>query len=88
MVQSGQGADEVLGGYDWYPPIAGVGRERRVEAYREAFFDRPHDEMARAGAAADCSSPSDPSRDVRRASTSPGRARRTPVDAALRLDTR
>ena len=21
VVQSGQGADEVLGGYDWYPPL-------------------------------------------------------------------
>ena len=27
VVQSGQGADEVLGGYDWYPPLAGVARE-------------------------------------------------------------
>ena len=24
VVQSGQGADEVLGGYDWYPPLAVV----------------------------------------------------------------
>ena len=24
VVQSGQGADEVLGGYDWYPPLVGV----------------------------------------------------------------
>ena len=22
VVQSGQGADEILGGYDWYPPLA------------------------------------------------------------------
>ena len=29
VVQSGQGADEVLGGYDWYPPIARVGRRAR-----------------------------------------------------------
>ena len=26
VVQSGQGADEVLGGYDWYPPLASIGR--------------------------------------------------------------
>ncbi len=29
VVQSGQGADEVLGGYDWYPPLAGVPPRRR-----------------------------------------------------------
>jgi asparagine synthase (glutamine-hydrolysing) len=40
VVQSGQGADEVLGGYDWYPPLAGVPREEAVEAYSRVFFDR------------------------------------------------
>jgi asparagine synthase (glutamine-hydrolysing) len=40
VVQSGQGADEVLGGYDWYPPLAGVPREEAVEAYARVFFDR------------------------------------------------
>ena len=40
VVQSGQGADEVLGGYDWYPPLAGVRREDAVEAYADVFFDR------------------------------------------------
>ena len=29
VVQSGQGADEVLGGYDWYPPLAAVAPGRR-----------------------------------------------------------
>ena len=41
VVQSGQGADEVLGGYDWYPPLAAVDRgttpSRRT---RSVFFDR------------------------------------------------
>jgi asparagine synthase (glutamine-hydrolysing) len=46
VVQSGQGADEILGGYHWYPPLAEVGRERAVETYARAFFDRPHAEMA------------------------------------------
>ncbi|AZZ54002.1 N-acetylglutaminylglutamine amidotransferase [Rathayibacter festucae] len=41
VVQSGQGADEVLGGYDWYPPLARVPRERAVEAYADVFVDRP-----------------------------------------------
>jgi asparagine synthase (glutamine-hydrolysing) len=40
VVQSGQGADEVLGGYDWYPPLVGVSREDAVEAYSRVFFDR------------------------------------------------
>jgi asparagine synthase (glutamine-hydrolysing) len=41
VVQSGQGADEVLGGYDWYPPLASVPRESASGAYAEVFFDRP-----------------------------------------------
>ncbi|SOD70846.1 asparagine synthase (glutamine-hydrolysing) [Jatrophihabitans sp. GAS493] len=40
VVQSGQGADEVLGGYDWYPPLLGVPRGEAVEAYANVFFDR------------------------------------------------
>jgi asparagine synthase (glutamine-hydrolysing) len=40
VVQSGQGADEVLAGYDWYPPLAGVARADAVEAYANVFFDR------------------------------------------------
>jgi asparagine synthase (glutamine-hydrolysing) len=40
VVQSGQGADEVLGGYDWYPPLADVARGDAVEAYSGVFFDR------------------------------------------------
>lgn len=45
VVQSGQGADEVLGGYDWYPPLAGVPRERAPEAYASVFFDRSFPEL-------------------------------------------
>ena len=39
VVQSGQGADEVFGGYYWYPPLlesAGQG----LDTYMDAFFDR------------------------------------------------
>ncbi|MGH3945523.1 MAG: N-acetylglutaminylglutamine amidotransferase [Pseudonocardiaceae bacterium] len=46
VVQSGQGADEVFAGYDWYPPLAGVPRDRAVPAYAEVFVDRPHAELA------------------------------------------
>ena len=40
VVQSGQGADEILGGYDWYPPLDGVDRDDAVEEYAKVFFDR------------------------------------------------
>jgi asparagine synthase (glutamine-hydrolysing) len=46
VVQSGQGADEVLGGYDWYPPLASVPRAGAVEAYSSVFFDRRWDAMS------------------------------------------
>ena len=46
VVQSGQGADEILGGYSWYPPLAHVSRDRAVDTYRDSFFDRPHHEVA------------------------------------------
>jgi asparagine synthase (glutamine-hydrolysing) len=41
VVQSGQGADEVFAGYDWYPPLADIPREQALEAYSRVFFDRP-----------------------------------------------
>ena len=45
VVQSGQGADEVLGGYDWYPPLERVERDHAVEAYASVFFDRRFSEL-------------------------------------------
>jgi asparagine synthase (glutamine-hydrolysing) len=45
VVQSGQGADEVLGGYDWYPPLLDVPRQDAVAAYSRVFFDRSHPEL-------------------------------------------
>jgi asparagine synthase (glutamine-hydrolysing) len=41
VVQSGQGADEVFAGYDWYPPLANVPRDQALAAYSRVFFDRP-----------------------------------------------
>jgi asparagine synthase (glutamine-hydrolysing) len=41
VVQSGQGADEVFAGYDWYPPLANVPRDQALQAYSSVFFDRP-----------------------------------------------
>ncbi|HEX8629844.1 MAG TPA: N-acetylglutaminylglutamine amidotransferase [Catenuloplanes sp.] len=46
VVQSGQGADEIFAGYDWYPPLANVPREAAVDAYASVFFDRPHAALA------------------------------------------
>ncbi|MFW7377413.1 MAG: N-acetylglutaminylglutamine amidotransferase [Oligoflexus sp.] len=49
VVQSGQGADEVFGGYHWYPKV--MGAEQAFPAYREAFFDRNYSEYAEVVAA-------------------------------------
>ncbi|GIE32882.1 asparagine synthetase B [Actinoplanes italicus] len=84
VVQSGQGADEIFAGYSWYPPLAGVPRERAAEAYAKEFFDRPHGDLARQ------LNPqwlvdADVSREFVEASFArPGAT--TAVDAALRLD--
>ena len=43
VVQSGQGADEAFAGYHWYPPMAGA--NDAFATYRDAFFDRSHEEM-------------------------------------------
>ncbi|GGQ55716.1 N-acetylglutaminylglutamine amidotransferase [Couchioplanes azureus] len=84
VVQSGQGADEILAGYSWYPPLAGVPRDRAVDAYAAEFFDRPHRELARQ-LAPEWLLAEDVSREfVAQSFTRPGAD--TAVDAALRLD--
>jgi asparagine synthase (glutamine-hydrolysing) len=84
VVQSGQGADEVFAGYDWYPPLAGVPRQDAVDAYASVFFDRPHSVLA-TQLAAEWMLDEDASREfVAEHFAVPGAD--TAVDAALRLD--
>ncbi|MCF7984693.1 MAG: N-acetylglutaminylglutamine amidotransferase [Thiohalocapsa sp.] len=47
VVQSGQGADEVFGGYFWYPRIAAESAGSPLERLRKHYFDRDHDEYLR-----------------------------------------
>jgi asparagine synthase (glutamine-hydrolysing) len=44
VVQSGQGADEVFGGYFWYPPL--LDSPTPEEDYARLFLDRDHGEVA------------------------------------------
>ena len=85
VVQSGQGADEVLGGYDWYPPLAEVPRADAVPAYARVFCDRSHAALGEL-LAPDWMLAADVSRQfLTEAFAEPGAD--TAVDAALRNDT-
>jgi len=44
VVQSGQGADEVFGGYFWYPQMRAETEGAAVERFRRHYFDRDHAE--------------------------------------------
>ncbi len=84
VVQSGQGADELLAGYDWYPPLDGIPPERTLEVYSGRFFDRDHATMARI-LQPRWLTDGDPSRDfVRRHLDRAGAD--TALDRVLRLD--
>ena len=83
VVQSGQGADEIFGGYHWYPPL--MDSADPLHDYAGHFFDRSHTEYA---AAVD---PRFLERDysfefVKRHFASCGAE--SPIDKALRIDTR
>jgi asparagine synthase (glutamine-hydrolysing) len=82
VVQSGQGADEVFGGYHWYPPLANSNNV--VDDYARVFFDRSHATLQRQ-VNADWLPDADVSRELVTEHLNMAGAD-TPVDAALRLD--
>ena len=47
VVQSGQGADEVFGGYFWYPRMMQEQEGSRTERFARHYFDRDHEEYLR-----------------------------------------
>jgi asparagine synthase (glutamine-hydrolysing) len=83
VVQSGQGADEVFGGYHWYPPM--VDANDAVAEYARVFCDRDHGEYDRAvhprfrGGDSHCRA------FIEERFAAPGATR--PIDKALRMDT-
>src|SRR5690606_20387895 len=82
VVQSGQGADEVFGGYHWYPPL--LDSRDAVADYGRVFFDRTHEEYAETVAARYVNG--NAATDfVAKHFAAPGADR--PIDKALRLDT-
>jgi asparagine synthase (glutamine-hydrolysing) len=85
VVQSGQGADEILGGYHWYPPLLGVPRDAALDSYAKVFFDRDAAGLAEV-LDPEYLPPGDPAREYVAAHfAAPGAE--TSVDAALRIDT-
>lgn len=82
VVQSGQGADEIFGGYHWYPPM--MKSADPVADYRTIFGDRSHEEylemVTQAFQVSDYST-----QFIQHHFDMPGAD--TPIDKTLRLDT-
>lgn len=81
VVQSGQGADEIFGGYHWYPPL--MDSNDPLDDYARVFFDRDHAEYRQT--VHQRFHDEDFARDfVARHFAMPGAER--PIDKAMRLD--
>ena len=85
VVQCGQGADEVFGGYGYHQPLGSVGRAGALSAFSASFVDHSHEELLNILEPEwDCGS--DVSNEVLAANLqAPGAE--TALDAVLRLDT-
>jgi asparagine synthase (glutamine-hydrolysing) len=83
VVQSGQGADEVFGGYHWYPPL--LESADPVADYARVFFDCTQEEYAQTVDRRFGDGTHHSLEFVRERFGRPGADR--PVDKALRLDT-
>jgi asparagine synthase (glutamine-hydrolysing) len=83
VVQSGQGADEVFGGYHWYPKL--VNSNDAVTDYAAAFFDRSHATLATHLSPEYMADRDESLAYVQASFAAPGAD--DPVDMALRLDT-
>ena len=83
VVQSGQGADEVFGGYFWYPRIQAESRGSVLERLRRHYFDRDQDEYLRL-VSADYAGADHSGRLIGELLAQPGADE--PLDAVLRLE--
>jgi len=81
VVQSGQGADEIFGGYHWYPPM--LDTADAFETYKASFFDRDFEDY-RQFIHPDLVTDDFAGEFVRNHFAQPGATR--PIDQAMRLD--
>ncbi len=83
VVQSGQGADELFGGYFWYPRMLAEADGPAVERFARHYFDRDHAEFSQM-IAADFCGPDHSRRLVADLLDEPGAE--TFMDSVLRMD--